>query len=552
MTEEQITELLEDVENYDLEFKAAQEETFSITTIMDYCAAISNGNGGHLLLGVNNRREIVGTKAYKSNWNTLANKINSQLQIRVLVHNVHTSKGRVLAFVIPRHNTATPVKTTKKSNYKYPVRDGESIVEMRPETHSEILAENDKDWSAEIAKGVKITDLDTSALEAYRAAWSAHTDGKKKTIPIKNMLSDLGLMDGAKVTNAALLLFGQPKVLSKVVPDAEIIFEWRNSPADIAYGERRNWRSGFMLIKDELWDTVNARNTVFRYQTGFTQREISAYDEDSIREAIVNAFTHRDYSIKGRSVVIKVNPESFYIENPGKLMPGVTLDNIIDKSVWRNRLLAESLEKINVMERSSQGVDKIFTHTIRDGKGIPQYSILPDPTVTLNIPATLKDQDFVNFLDKVSSTEQTPLHIKEIIELEKIRHGIKTQGSELHYTEKFLAMGIIERIGKGRGSRYILSRQYYKYTGDTGTHTRLSGLQRNVKRTLILEHLNKHAKITNAEIQRAMPDMDMEEIYRLLKSMKKDGLIEHKGSNRYGWWVTPQAKNTQLKLLKND
>lgn len=47
-------------------------------------------------------------------------------------------------------------------------------------------------------------------------------------------------------------------------------------------------------------------------------------------------------------------------------------------------------------------------------------------------------------------------------------------------------------------------------------------------------HNNKH--ITNHELQEAMPDMAMREIYRLLNGLKADGLIEHVGSKRYGYW----------------
>jgi ATP-dependent DNA helicase RecG len=552
MTEDGVRQLLKDVENYDLEFKSAQA-SYNELTLNEYCAAIANENGGYLLLGISNDRKIIGTKAFEKNWNALAHKITKNVGLRVKVYNVSTSDGRVLAFEIPRHSTGTPCKMGLKSKYTYPIRDGESLVEMHPDALRAIFAEKDGDWSQEIAKGVEYNDLDESAIKSYRFAWAKHIgDSGRDAADPKKMLRDLGLMINNGITNAALLLFGTPHALARVIPDAEIIFEWRNNAVEISFGERKNWRAGFMLIKDELWDAVNARNTVFRYQSGFTQRGIPAFDEDSVRESIVNAFTHRDYTISGSSIVIKASPEEFYIENPGNLMPGVTLENMIDKSVWRNRLLAESLEKVRIMERSSQGVDKIYTHTIRDGKGIPEYKLRSDPALSLRIPATLKDQSFVDFLEQVSQRQQDELSIKEIIELEQIRQGTKGRGSDLRYKDKFLTMGIIERVGQGRGSRYILSHQYYGYAGDPGKYTRLSGLARNVKRTLILNHLDQYGKVTNSELQEAMPDLQMEEIYRILKAMKKDNLIEHAGSKRYGYWEKTADYNSQLNLLETD
>lgn len=406
---------------------------------------------------------------------------------------------------------------------------------MDQETLKQIFAERSEDWSAQTIENAKFTDLSGTAMQLYRNRWAEHTkDPARRKVTFRAMLTDLQLMKGEKLTAAALLLFGTEQALAVHIPDAEIIFEWRNNEQDIAYGERKNWRIGFMSIQDEIWKTINARNTIFRYQEGFAQRGIPAFDEESIREAAVNAFAHRDYTVAGRSIVIKASPARFYIENPGRLMPGVTLDNIFDRSEWRNRCLAESLEKVHVMERSSQGVDKIFRHTIEAGKGLPVFSVTQDPTVKLEIPASLKDQKFVDFLEKVTNKQQASLSLKEIIELEQIREGSKT--ASLDYRDKFLELGIIERIGHGRGARYILAHQYYEYTNALGQHTRLSGLSKEVKRSIILKHLHNNKHITNHELQEAMPDMAMREIYRLLNGLKADGLIEHVGSKRYGYW----------------
>jgi ATP-dependent DNA helicase RecG len=546
MDEALLNSLLAGKENYDLEVKTARS-AFSLGKLHDYCAAIANENGGHLLLGVTNDRRVVGSNAFLGNWNTLAHTLTQALKIRIKVYEVNTAQGRVLAFEIPRHPTGIPVQVHGGTGkYRYPIRDGESIVEMGQQTLQDIFAEKEDDWSSQIAEGVDINDLDEKALKMYRTEWAKQTQrSDRKKVPFESMLSDLQLTQDGSVTNAAVLLFGTEQTLYRAVPDAEIIFEWRNSENEIAYGERRNWRQGFMIVKDEIWNAINARNTMFRYQEGFIQRDIPSFDEGSIREAVINAFAHRDYRITGRSIVIKVSPEKFYIENPGRLMPGVTLENILDKSVWRNRLLAESLEKVHVMERSSQGIDKIFRRTIESGKGLPVLEINDDPSVILVIPATLKDQSFINFLETVVKRHQVTLSSREVIELEQIRQGTKTKN--LVFKDKFLGLGIIERIGQGRGSRYILSHNYYKYAEDPGQHTRLSGLTRQVKRTLVIEHLKKHKKVTNHELQTAFPDMGMQEISTLLKGMRKDKLIRHEGSPRWGHWCLIESSSKSSK-----
>lgn len=546
MDENALNVLLAQKENYDLEFKKAKA-SYSLAKAHDYCAAIANENGGYLMLGIANNGTIVGSNAFPNNWNTLAHNITQDLKVRVKVYEINTMDGRVIVFDISCHATGVPVQVHNGTGkFRYPIRDGESLVEMDQSTLQDIFAEKEGDWSAKMAEGVVLNELDEKALKIYRDEWIEHSQRPdRKKISYKSMLNDLQLMDGEKVTNAAVLLFGTEKILHHIVPDAEMIFEWRNNDKDVAYGERQNWREGFMVAKDKIWAVINARNTTFRYQEGFTQSDIFAFDEDSIREAVINAFAHRDYNITGRSIIIKASPEKFYVENPGRLMPGITLDNILDKSAWRNRLLAEALARVNIMERSSQGIDKIFRRTIEAGKGLPTLEINSDPSVALTIPAILKDQGFINFLEMVINKRQVTLSSREIIELEQIREGAKSKS--LVFKDKFLELGIIEKIGQGRGAKYILSHNYYKYADDAGHHIRLSGLVREAKRALVTEYLKKHKRVKNQELQTAFKDMGMQEVSTLLKGMGRDGAIRHEGSPRWGYWCLVESNTNSSK-----
>lgn len=531
-----LQDLLARKEDYDIEFKEAKR-SFSVQNLHDYCAAISNESGGYLLLGVNDAGKVVGTNLFDGTWNKLAYRLSENLDVRVKVFEVQHEDGRVLVMHVAQHYFGRPVEARGGTGgYRYPIRNGESLVEMDANTFRLITQEVQVDFSAQTAVGVAVSDLDQDALYHYRSRWAEHTKNsthlKKK---YAQMLQDIGMIKDKKLTNAALLLFGAEDILRDHIPDAEIIFEWRNNATDIRYGARKSWRSGFLVVIDDVWSTISARNTSFHYQEGFTKREIDAYDEESIREAVTNAFVHRDYMVVGSSIIIKASPDKFYIENPGNFMAGVTVDNIFDKSVYRNRLLAESLEKINIMERSSQGVDTIFTRAIEDGKGRPRYDVTTDPSIQLTIPAKLVDKEFVAFLEEVINKKGVTLSSGQILELEMIRTG--EQRTNLKHKERFLELGLIEKYGRGRGQKYILSHKYYSASGKAGEHTRITGLPREMKRAVIIEHLKKHQRVTNSELQHALPDMTANEISTLLKGMKRDGLIVYEGdSPRWGYW----------------
>ena len=276
------------------------------------------------------------------------------------------------------------------------------------------------------------------------------------------------------------------------------------------------------------------------FQQGFFQREIWAFDEKSIREAVHNAVIHRDYSINGRSVFIKASPQEFIIESPGGFFHPVTIDNCLTEKSWRNRLLAETLEKIGLVERSSQGLDDIFEQTIRDGKGRPDLSQSNPYAVILTIPARVKDKDFILYLERISNNRQIYLSFEEICELERIREEKKV--STFEFKNKFLQLGIIKAIGKTRGTKYMLSQKYYETIDETGKHTRLKGLTRSHIKELILKHINDGKKCTVNNLVNAFPEYKPQDLSNILQELKRKGKVQFIGSRRAGYWGVKNKK----------
>ena len=346
-----------------------------------------------------------------------------------------------------------------------------------------------------------------------------------------------------------MILLGKKEKIDQLLPGSEIIFEWRQEHGKTNYDFRINWREPFFAIYDKIWEAVNARNLRFPYQDGLFQREIFAFSEKPIREALLNAVEHRDYRLQQSSIFIKASPREFRIESPGGFPPGITPENILEKSKWRNRRIAETFEKAGLVERSGQGMNDIFESAIREGKGKPDLEKSDDFSVVLRIPAQVKDFKFVLFLEQVSNDQQIHLSFEEIYELEKIRENQIAENPE--YRKKFLEMGIIEKIGETSGAKYILSHKYYTQEGKTGVYTRLRGISREEKKLLILKHLKKNKKGLAQEFRDAFPNLKRDDINNLLKELKALGQITYLGSKRTGHWIlTPEGEN-YLKLLKN-
>ena len=136
------------------------------------------------------------------------------------------------------------------------------------------------------------------------------------------MLRSIGLLSEKGLNYACLILFGRKEKIDSLLPCSEIIFEWRHE-RKIAHDFRITWREPFFKIHDEVWNTINARNLRIPFQEGLFQREIYAFSEKPVREALLNAVAHRDYTINSQSVFIKTSPEEFIIESPGGFPPGI-------------------------------------------------------------------------------------------------------------------------------------------------------------------------------------------------------------------------------------
>ena len=112
-----------------------------------------------------------------------------------------------------------------------------------------------------------MSDLAPNAIEAFRKRWyrKSGNDELLHSTP-EQLLEDAELVSEGQITYAALILLGTYKALGKFMAQAEIIFEYRSRETSLPYQQRKEYRHGFFLYYDELWDTINLRNDEYHYK----------------------------------------------------------------------------------------------------------------------------------------------------------------------------------------------------------------------------------------------------------------------------------------------
>lgn len=130
---------------------------------------------------------------------------------------------------------------------------------------------------------------------------------------------------------------------------------------------------------------------------GFKRIDIPEYSLEVLREAVINAVVHRDYSKRGESVRVFCYPDRVEIHSPGLLLPGITVEQMERgevQSKLRNPTLANLLKDIpGYMERLGSGIRFMLDETKRMGLPAPQFREMSEFVVTFRkAPALVSPQ----------------------------------------------------------------------------------------------------------------------------------------------------------------
>ncbi|MBS3759701.1 MAG: putative DNA binding domain-containing protein [Desulfobacterales bacterium] len=539
ITVEQLEGLLVSNEDEHLEFKEART-SFQFDKLVQYCAALANEAGGNIILGVTDKRprQVVGTKAFSQPERTRAGLIE-KLHLNIDFSLVDHPNGRVLIFHVPAHPVGNPIK----ADGIYWERQGDSLVPMSEARLRTILAEAGHDFSADISPNATMADLDPEAVEDFRQRWIKKTGNQSlAALSREQLLIDIEALANGKLTYAALILFGTRQALGRHLAQAEVVFEYRSSDASGPAQQRVEFRQGFFGFYDKLWEIINLRNDIQHFQTGLFVEDIPTFSERPIREAILNAVSHRDYQLAG-NIFIRQYPRRMRVESPGGFPLGITEQNILDRQAPRNRRIADIFAKCGLVERSGQGMNLMFERSIQEGKPIPNFSGTDAYQVMLTLNGEVQDVRFLQFLEKVGREKLELFGTEDFLLLDFIKRNQSIPEHLKPCLQRLISMGIIERYGRGRGVRYVLARRYYKIAGEKGTYTRKKGLDRETNKTLLLKHIeeNKESGSGLKELRQVLPFLSNDQVKKLIAELKKEKKIYHTGTTRAALWYPAGA-----------
>ncbi len=357
MDEKELLKLIEKGEAQKMEFK----ESLSLKDeIGEEVSAFSNTNLGRILVGVKDTGEVVGVQVGKKTVKDLANYIKTHTDNHIFPKiSVEEIKDRKIIVIDVKESPEKPVFFKGKA-YK---RVGDSTHKLSASEMRKLAKESGSRvyWDEQICEEASLGDIDWNFVKEFFILRYESLTERKVTGSDKELLEALNCIKNNKPTNAGILLFGKDP--QKFFMNSYIaLARYKGKREGIERLDYKEFVGNLLKQIDNCDRYVKEHTAVMsRLHPYKVEREdIPEYPLFSIRELIVNAVCHRDYSEQRTKVIVKMFDDHIEYYNPGGLPKEITPENITKKQFSRNPTIAKVLSKIGYIEELGEGWDKII------------------------------------------------------------------------------------------------------------------------------------------------------------------------------------------------
>lgn len=503
-------ELIDAGESLTVEFKSHVNDRELTKAV----ACLANGDGGVLVVGVNDDRVVVGAQPRHGASTQphrvavmIQNSTEPALAVSVVLERIGTHE--VLRVDCPRADPG-PVGT-KDGVFTKRALDTRGQPQCVPMTAHEIVSmgmiTRGQDYAAAVAKGATMTDLDSGEFERFRRLCRDSGDqiGELSDLDLLKALGLVPLTD--PISLGAVLLFGRNQALARWVPNAEFLFQdLRSGPVST----NEKMQGPLLQVAERLRHLIDERNTTTELLVGLHRVEVPLISTITRREAVANALVHRDYSAMGPTNV-QIADSEFVVSNPGGLPPGVTITNILDESRPRSPILAAAFKRAGLVERRGKGVNEMFEQQLRAGRDTPDYSRSSPDSVAVAVPLGTADLDLVRFLLTYENEHTRALGLDELRVVHEVKASGSATGKDLveilnlfpatvrSVATRLVELGILEARGQGRSRQYHLTARFYDAAQDRNAYVRVKGVDPFQQERMILDYVKAYGSITRSQ-----------------------------------------------------
>lgn len=515
--------------------------------------AFANYKGGFILFGIIDKTKAL-NRDFKLNEKQTFNLI-SQIQDRTFpsitlkAHRLQVEDTTLLVLEIP---FTKQIHRTSKGEYLIRSNDGNRAIEPYEfstiQAEKEIIIFDQKVWDLEL----KSTEMDKNgypvpgwqSLSKTRELFSRIKTERPDSPYLKKDFTEfadtLGLIKEENKkeypTTTGILFIGTFKAL-KEIPFNQINYvRFYNDDTYTPF----EYNGNLTDIIDDCFKQLKSEIKVTEFHFGLFREYIEDYPEVVIRELLVNAVAHRDYS-RQQLIEIRKYPDYLEIESPGRFPAGVNEQNYLKKTNPRNPRIIDILRELKYAEKAGSGFDKIFTTLLSQGKSIPEV-IQTEHSLIFRVNAEVNAHKIAELALDYKRRNKEEIGLDKLLVLKAIYSGGKVTFQELsqqpfinekklrRILEKLESIDFIEKTGKTSGMKYIIHKSKLATTDEKINYSKQKKQAKERQKEAILRYLDSMDEIDN-ESARKLLNLSNSDVYyvsRLFAEMKKSQLIKVK------------------------
>ena len=413
--------------------------------------AFANTDGGTIYIGVDDKGNVIGLENVDDSYTRLTNGIRDAIQPDVTMFIRYVlQEDKVIRIEVGEGSYKPYYLKSKglKPNGVY-VRQGASSAPASQELIRKMIKDTDGDQFEDM-RTIEQELTFEEAENAFKHYGVEFSEDKFITLGLINLHDD-------HYTNLALLLSDQCKHTVKVAVFAD--------EDKTIFKDAKEFEGSIFRQLDDTYSYFLLCNRTMSTFQGLNRIEKKDYPEEALREALLNAMVHRDYSFSG-SIIININDSEIEFISIGGLLPGLSVEDIRSGiSQPRNRKLAEIFHRLKLIESYGTGIRRIY-------KLYENNSVKPRIEVTPNaFKLILPNANYKNIIEPIKNIkEQITLKItpqmKVVIdylseygeigeeELQELLNVKRTRAYLI--ARQMIEQGLIECSGRGANKRYYL------------------------------------------------------------------------------------------------
>ncbi len=513
--------------------------------------AFANKKGGFIFIGIvddtkdlNPEFEYSDTKVFE-----LVRQIQDRTNpsITLKPHHLKIKEQDLLLLEIPFSNQ---LHRTSKGEYLIRSNDGNKAIESHEiatiQAEKGLIVFDQKTWNLQLTSTEK--DKQGNLIPGWqdikrtRDLYNRIQNEKPSSPYLKNtsfeFTETLGLVKEENSihypTTTGILFIGNQKALNQF-PYNQIKY--------IRYYEDGTYtpfeyKGNLIEIADACFAQLKSEIKLKEFHFGLYREYIEDYPEVALRELLINAIAHRDYS-RQQIIEIRKYPNYLEFESPGHFPQGINETNFLRKTNPRNPSIMDVLREISYAEKAGSGFDKIFTALLSKGKNLPK-PFQTENSIVLRIEADVYSENLAELSLLYKQTTKKDIDLEKLLVLNSIYTGQKVTFQQLekspfiniYQLRKILAelqeLEFIETTGRTSGVKYIIHRSKLVTTDDKVNYAKIKKQEKARQIEAIIRYLDTADEIDNEAARKLLniPDTNSSYISRLFAEMVEKKHIE--------------------------